>query len=124
VLCEDGEELDAIVIASGSEVELAVEASEILKVEGLNVRVVSMPSVDVFLAQDEAYREAVLPSNFRRRVAVEAGHPDYWYRFVGLDGRVVGIDDFGLSAPGEVAMDELGINVTEVIAAVREVVRS
>jgi transketolase len=124
VLCGESGELDAIVIASGSEVELAVEASETLRLEGLHVRVVSMPSVDVFLAQDEAYREAVLPSNFRRRVAVEAGHPDYWYRFVGLDGRVVGIDRFGLSAPGEVAMNELGINVAAVIAAIHEVAQS
>lgn len=113
---------DAIVIATGSEVELAMDAAATLAGQGIDVRVVSMPSTEVFLAQDAAYRESVLPGAVRTRVAVEAGHPDYWYKFVGLDGRVVGIDRFGLSAPGEVAMAELGMTEAHVIEAVKTAV--
>ena len=113
--------LDVVVIATGSEVELAVEALALLGDAGSGVRIVSMPSVDVFLAQDAAYRESVLPAACRRRVAVEAGHPDYWRRFVGLDGAVVGIGTFGVSAPGGVAMEAMGIHAEAVAEAVREV---
>jgi transketolase len=115
--------LDAIIIATGSEVELAVAAAAALAGEGLGVRVVSMPCAELFGAQDAAYREAVLPTGVRARVAVEAAHPDYWYRFVGLDGAVVGIDRFGMSAPGPVIMRELGMTVENVAAAVRGVVQ-
>jgi transketolase len=113
---------DAVVIATGSEVALAVSAAEALAAEGLRIRVISMPSTDVFLAQDAAYREAVLPTAVRARVAVEAAHPDYWSKFVGLDGEVVGIDRFGVSAPGGVAMKALGITEENVIGALRRVV--
>jgi len=112
---------DAVVIATGSEVGLAMRAAESLAGE-VDVRVVSMPSVDTFLAQDEAYRDRVLPPAVRARVAVEAGHPDYWRKFVGLDGEVVGIDRFGVSAPGEVAMEYLGMTVDNVSAAIRRTV--
>lgn len=122
VLRHEGGALDAILIATGSEVALALAAAETLAADGIGARVVSMPSTDVFLGQDPAYREAVLPGSCRARVAVEAAHPDYWYRFVGLDGKVVGIDRFGLSAPGPVAMAELGMTVEGVVAAVRELV--
>ena len=88
---------DAIIIATGSEVELAVNAAQALS--GKNIRVVSMPCVEEFLAQDAAYQESVLPSSVRARVAVEAAIADYWYRFVGLDGKVVGMNSFGASAP-------------------------
>ena len=88
---------DAIIIATGSEVELAVKAAQALT--GKNVRVVSMPCVEEFLAQDREYQESVLPSGVRARVAVEAAIADYWYRFVGLDGKVVGMNSFGASAP-------------------------
>ena len=112
--------LDAVVIATGSEVELAVAAAAALAADGVGVRVVSMPSADVFLAQPQSYQDAVLPPDLRARVAVEAGASDYWYRFVGLDGRVVGIDSFGVSAPGPQAMAELGMTPERVVAAVRE----
>jgi transketolase len=115
--------LDAVVIATGSEVEIAVAAAEILESDGVGVRVVSMPCADVFLSQDPAYRDAVLPPALRARVAVEAAHPDYWYRFVGLDGAVVGIDRFGLSAPGGQAMATLGITADNVAEAVRSVLK-
>ena len=121
VLLRETGDLDAVVIATGSEVELAVEAAALLGDAGRGVRVVSMPSVDVFLAQDAAYRESVLPAACRRRVAVEAGHPDYWYRFVGLDGAVVGVETFGVSAPGGVAMEAMGIHAEAVAEAIREV---
>ena len=113
--------LEAVVIATGSEVELAVAAAVQLGEEGRGVRVVSMPSVDVFLDQGAEYRESVLPAACRRRVAVEAGHPDYWYRFVGLDGAVVGVDSFGVSAPGDVALEAMGIHCEAVVEAIREV---
>jgi len=121
VLVREESPLRAIIIATGSEVELAVQAAAALGAEGAGVRVVSMPCAEAFLAEDAAYREAVLPAEVRARVAVEAGHTAYWYRFVGLDGAVVGIDRFGLSAPGPVAMRELGMTVENVIGAVREV---
>ena len=121
VLRRETGDLDVVVIATGSEVELAVEAAAQLGDAGRGVRVVSMPSVDVFLAQDADYRESVLPAACRRRVAVEAGHPDYWYRFVGLDGAVVGVETFGVSAPGGVAMEAMGIHAEAVAQAIREV---
>ncbi|MCU5787782.1 transketolase [Alloalcanivorax marinus] len=90
---------EAIIIATGSEVELAVNAARALGDQGRNVRVVSMPSVDAFLSQSADYQEQVLPSAVRARVAVEAAIVDYWYRFVGLDGKVVGMHGYGASAP-------------------------
>ncbi len=122
VLVKEAGELRAVVIATGSEVQLAVSAAKKLNDDGVGTRVVSMPSTDVFLAQDAGYRDAVLPPDVRARVAVEAAHPDYWYRFVGLDGAVVGIDRYGLSAPGPAAMTELGITEEAVQAAVRATV--
>lgn len=122
VLVSERNRLDAIVIATGSEVELAVDAARELEAEDIGVRVVSMPSVDTFLAQDADYRNAVLPDGVRARVAVEAGHPDYWSRFVGLDGRVVGIDRFGTSAPGPEAMRALGVTTDALVAALKTVV--
>ncbi|MGI9327500.1 MAG: transketolase [Pseudomonadales bacterium] len=117
VLVPEQGALGLLLIASGSEVELAVEAARTLTDQGLGVRVVSMPSTDRFLAQEPGYREAVIPAAQRARVAVEAGHPDSWYKFVGLDGEVVGIERFGLSAPGGEAMSELGITVASVVDA-------
>lgn len=121
VLVREAGSLDAVIIATGSEVEVAVEAASQLADDGLGVRVVSMPCTDVFLSQDDAYRNAVLPMETRARVAVEAAHPDYWYRFVGLDGTVVGVDRFGVSAPGAQAMSEVGITLENVVTAVRSV---
>ena len=103
--------LDAILIATGSEVELAVEAARQAQAEGLEVRVVSMPSTQVFDRQSEEYRDSVLPPDVTRRIAVEAGHPDYWRRYVGLEGEVVGIEQFGVSAPGGIAMRAMGMTV-------------
>ncbi len=115
VLVPEEGELDLILIGTGSEVEVCRQAAKRLTDDGRGVRVVSMPSVDVFLAQPAEYIESVLPAAVRKRVAVEAGHPDGWYRFVGLDGAVVGIDRFGLSAPGAQVMQALGMTPERVI---------
>ena len=120
VLRHEENTLDVILIATGSEVEVAQEAAQNLIDEGVGVRVVSMPSVDRFLTQPTAYQEEVLPSSVRARVAVEASHPDYWHRFTGIDGRVVGISRFGVSAPGAEAMEHLGIHASAVIDAVHD----
>ena len=124
VLVAESGELEAIVVATGSEVELAVAAAAEEAAIGRGIRVVSMPCVEQFLRQDAAYQESVLPRSVRARVAVEAAHPDYWYRFVGLDGAVVGISRFGLSAPGEEAMAELGMSVANVRVAIQKVLES
>jgi transketolase len=112
---------EAIIIATGSEVAIAMQAAEALAGKGRKVRVVSMPSTDVFDAQDAAYRDAVLPSAVRARVAVEAGVTGFWLKYVGLDGRVVGIDRFGESAPGDALMKEFGFTADNVARVVEEV---
>ena len=111
--------MQLILIATGSEVQLAIAAAKTLAGEGRGVRVVSMPAVDVFDAQDAAYRESVLPLSVRKRVAIEAAHPDNWYRFVGLDGLVIGVDRFGVSAPGDIALAQFGFTPDAVTTAVR-----
>ena len=112
----------AIIIATGSEVELAVHAANALADQGIHTRVVSMPCAEIFSAQDAAYRESVLPSEIRARVAVEALHADYWHKFVGLDGRVVGMRTFGESAPGGELMKEFGFTVENVVGNVIEAI--
>lgn len=112
---------DAIIIATGSEVELAVGAADALADKGRKVRVVSMPCVEVFEAQDAAYRESVLPAAVTARVAVEAGVTASWYKYVGLQGRVVGIDRFGESAPAGQLFKEFGFTVENVVKSVEEV---
>lgn len=108
---EEGE-LELIILASGSELSLALEAADKL---GQGVRVISMPCMERFDRQDADYRESVLPKSFRSRMAVEAGVSDIWRKYVGLDGVVVGIDRFGISAPGDTVMSELGISVDNVV---------
>ncbi len=117
VLAEEKGELKAIIIATGSEVSLAMEAHA--QLEG--VRVVSMPCAEEFVKQDAAYREAVLPANIRARVAVEAAHVDYWWKFVGLDGRVIGMTTYGESAPAKDLYQHFGITTEAVVAAVKEI---
>ncbi len=121
ILVEEVGELDAIIIATGSEVALAVAAAASLSEQGKGIRVVSMPSAERFCAQDASYREHVLPSHVLARVAVEAAHADYWHKFVGLDGRIVGMTSFGESAPGDVLMQEFGFTVDNVVSAVQDV---
>jgi len=112
---------EAILIATGSEVGLAMEAQKLLAAKGKNVRVVSMPSTDTFDAQDAAYREAVLPKAVTKRVAVEAGVTDGWYKYVGLGGRVIGLNRFGESAPAGVLFKEFGFTADNVAKTVEEI---
>jgi len=113
---------DALLIATGSEVGLAMDAAAVLAEKGKNVSVVSMPSVDLFLAQDDTYKESVLPAAVRNRVAVEAGIKDYWYKFVGLDGAVVGMETFGESAPASDLFKLFGFTVDNVVATVESLI--
>jgi transketolase len=106
---------DAILISTGSEVHLAIAAAEHVKSQGLKIRVVSMPCGERFLAQDTAYKNKVLPDDVRIRVAIEAASSAYWYQFVGLDGAVIGLDSFGVSAPAADAYKFLGITVDRII---------
>ena len=122
VLVQEEGTLDAIVIATGSEVALAVEAAERLRTAGRGVRVVSMPCTELFDAQEAGYRETVLPSDVLARVAVEAGHRDFWHKYVGLDGRVVGMDSFGESAPASALFQHFGLTADNVIAAIEDVI--
>jgi len=111
---------DIILIATGSEVALAMAAAGRLAEAGRQVRVVSMPCTELFEQQDAAYREAVLPSDVLARVAVEAAHADYWYKYVGLDGRVVGMTTFGASAPAGDLMEHFGFTEDNVVAVAQE----
>lgn len=111
---------DVIIIANGSELDLAVKAAAELNAAGTKVRVVSMPSTNVFDRQDQAYKDSVLTHGVKR-VAVEAAHPDFWRKYVGLDGAVVGIDTFGESAPGGALMKHFGFTVENVVATVKSV---
>ncbi|MBT0730344.1 transketolase [Rosenbergiella nectarea] len=112
---------ELIFIATGSEVQLAVDAAEKLTAEGRKVRVVSMPSTDHFDKQDAAYRESVLPAAVTARVAVEAGIADYWYKYVGLQGAIVGMTTFGESAPAEQLFEEFGFTVDNVVAKAKAI---
>jgi transketolase len=112
---------DAIIIATGSEVELALKAAEQLTAAGKKIRVVSMPSTNIFDAQDAAYRESVLPSAVTKRVAVEAGVTDGWWKYVGTNGKIVGLDRFGESAPAGQLFKEFGFTVENVVKNVEAV---
>ncbi|MBC2603495.1 transketolase [Puniceicoccus vermicola] len=116
ILKKEEGDLDTIILASGSEVQHAMAAAEEL---GAGVRVVSMPCMEIFDRQDESYREEVLPSSCRKRVSIEAGVSQPWYKYVGLDGKIVGIDRFGISAPGDEVMEKLGMTAANVVATVK-----
>ena len=123
ILRDSGSTPDIILIATGSEVSLAISASETLESEGINVRVVSMPSSDVFDNQDESYRESILPSSITTRVAIEAGVTDTWWRYVGSQGRVIGLDQFGESAPAEELFEHFGFTTENVINVVKDALK-
>ena len=115
----EGGKPDLILIATGSEVGIAMEAKAKLDADGVRTRVVSMPSTDVFDRQDAGYRESVLPDAVRKRVAVEAGITGFWRQYVGLDGAVVGIDRFGASAPGDVLFRHFGFTADAIVEAAK-----
>lgn len=117
------DKIDLIILASGSEVELAVGAKEELEKEGKSVRVVSVPCMDVFEAQSPEYIEEVLPSAVRTRLAVEAANPMPWYKYVGLDGDVVAMDTFGASAPAKILFEHFGFTVANVVEKAKALVK-
>lgn len=113
-------EPELILIATGSEVSLAVQAADKLTEQGRKVRVVSMPCTSVFDAQDAAYKQQVLPVEVGARIAVEAAHADYWYKYVGLDGRIIGMTTYGESAPANQLFEEFGFTVDNILAVAEE----
>ncbi|AUV44707.1 transketolase [Citrobacter freundii complex sp. CFNIH9] len=124
VLKDGGGKPDVILIATGSEMEITLLAAEKLTGEGRNVRVVSLPSTDIFDAQDEAYRESVLPANVSARVAVEAGIADYWYKYVGLKGAIVGMTGYGESAPADKLFPFFGFTVDNIVDKAHKVLNA
>jgi transketolase len=120
----EGGSPDVILIGTGSEVGLCVKAQEELKKQGVKARVVSMPSWDLFAAQDPSYRESVLPKQIKKRVAVEAASPLGWTRWTGDEGAIIGLERFGASAPGEDVLQHLGFTVENVVATALRVLRS
>lgn len=114
---------DVLLMASGSEVEQILQAQGMLKEEGIKARVISIPCMEIFLKQDAAYIESVIPSAIRARVSMEAGHTMPWYRFVGLDGKALGIDHYGASAPAATLFKEFGFTAENVVKAAKEVIK-
>jgi len=118
VLKEASGKCQAILLSTGSEVHIALEASMILLERGVDSRVVSMPSFEIFDEQSNTYREQILPSDIKVRVAIEAGVTAGWDRFVGDQGRVIGIDRFGASAPASILYEQLGLTADNMVQAV------
>ena len=116
------EELDLILIGTGSELQLCAGAAEKLKAEGKKVRVVSMPSWELFEAQDEAYKDSVLPKVAGKRLSVEAASSFGWQKYTGFEGGSVSIDRFGSSAPGAVCLEKFGFSVDNVVAKAKEII--
>jgi transketolase len=119
ILLDTHSKPDAIIIATGSEVHLAVKAAQSLAQQGHKIRVVSMPSTTVFDQQDVSYQESVLPRGIQARVAVEAAAKDFWYKYVGRQGKIIGLDQYGESAPYQDVYNALGITVENIEKAVK-----
>jgi transketolase len=117
------DKIDVVLIAAGSEVQLAVGAQEKLAAEGISASVVSMPSMDLFEKQSNEYKQSVLPKEVTKRVAVEMGSSFGWHKYVGLDGEVISIDTFGASAPGNLLMEKFGFTVDHVVSAAKKVLQ-
>ena len=119
VVYETSSDFDTILIATGSEVALAISVAQELEKEGMKVRVVSMPSIELFEEQTSEYKEALLPRSIRRRVSLEMGNTALWYKYVGLDGLAIGINKFGTSAPANKVIEEYGFSVEKVVARIK-----
>lgn len=119
VVYETSSDFDTILIATGSEVALAINVAQELEKESMKVRVVSMPSIELFEEQTSEYKEALLPRSIRRRVSLEMGNTALWYKYVGLDGLAIGIDKFGASAPANKVIEEYGFSVEKVVARIK-----
>jgi transketolase len=122
VLLESDGDPDAIIIATGSEVEMAMNTAIKLNAEGKKIRVVSMPSTDLYDQQDDVYKETVLPNTCRKRISVEAGVTEYWSKYVGLDGLSLGVDTFGESAPANEVYKYFGLTEENLIKTVNELI--
>ncbi len=122
ILRESNNALQVIIIATGSEIGIAMEAATQLEASNIGARVVSMPCTDLFDAQDDQYKASVLPAEITARVAVEAGHADYWYKYTGLNGKVIGMTSFGESAPGDELMKHFGFTVDNIVKTVQEII--
>ena len=115
VVSQEKDNLDGIIIATGSEVELAMQAQKALLEQGKDVRVVSMPSMELFDQQDDSYKEKVLPKHIRKRLAVEMACDFGWHKYVGLDGKVISVNQFGASAPANIVIQEYGFTVENIV---------
>jgi transketolase len=107
--------IELILIATGSEVSLALEAAFALQAKGIKVRLVSMPSTDTFLRQDISYQQSVLPPHNKHRLAIEAAAADYWYKFVGFEGKIIGLNQYGASAPAQAVFEAFGFTVAHIV---------
>ncbi|HBC56219.1 MAG TPA: transketolase, partial [Gammaproteobacteria bacterium] len=116
ILKDSAESPELILIATGSEVALAMDAAVQLADKGIHTRVVSMPCCELFEQQDDAYRESVLPAKVTARVSIEAGESTYWYRYVGLQGSAIGMNSFGASAPGPVLFEKFGFSADQIVS--------
>ncbi len=117
------EKADAILLASGSEVSLAVAAQEKLKAENIDVSVVSMPSWDLFEKQDDAYKQSVLPKDVKKRLGIEMGSSLGWHKYVGDEGDILAIDTFGASAPGNIVLEKYGFTEENVVSKVKNLLK-
>ena len=118
VLADCESEPEIILIGTGSEVQLCIAAYEQLIAKGIKARVVSMPCVELFEKQNQSYKEEVLPKTATKRLAIEAGTPEFWYKYVGLEGKVIGVEKFGASAPAKIVLREYGFSVENVLKEV------
>ncbi|HXK00370.1 MAG TPA: transketolase C-terminal domain-containing protein, partial [Buchnera sp. (in: enterobacteria)] len=119
ILYENSSSPDMIIISTGSELRIALDVSKLLNSIGYSIRVVSMISTDVFDQQDLSYKEIVLPSMITKRIAIEAGVKDFWYKYVGLRGLIIGMDTFGESAPAEELFNKFGFNVKDIVKKIK-----
>ena len=119
VVYETSNNFDTIIIATGSEVALAIEVAKTLEKDGVKLRVISMPSMELFEEQSKEYKESLLPFNVRRRISLEMGSTALWYKYVGLDGLAIGIDKFGASAPANKVIEEYGFTVEKVVDRIK-----
>ncbi|NCX96944.1 MAG: transketolase, partial [Chitinophagia bacterium] len=121
IVSDTKQQPEVILIATGSELQIAIDSAKIAAQKGIAVRVVSMPCVEVFLAQDAEYQEYILPNSIRKRIAIEAGASAYWYKFVGLDGHVIGIDKYGKSAKAQDLYQYFNITVENTVSHILKI---
>jgi Transketolase len=122
-IAESAENPEIILMASGSELHVGKEVYDRLTAEGIRARLVSMPSMELFLKQDKEYIEKILPSAIRKRISIEAGATDSWYRFVGLDGKAIGINEFGYSSKPDALFELFGINAENLYNQAKELLK-